>query len=280
MFTAFEGETTRTTIERYCHLVQEMKRLGIKKEDYEWVDKLADALPHNKWGTYLLILKHNRKSEDMNLCKFIQKLEEHELDVQKTAIMRNPSAQQDVSLYYRGSKFETTPNPKIQTAFSADGTSGTNVSTTTQSGGYSSSYSSFDPNFSTPSSQQRSSTNLQCNVTLNIQNGQNFSPDIAKQHMASLVTMLESYESLVAGRIRNPMLTKEDYDQIDSEELELMDIKWCLASVLRRAEKFKQITGRDDLRDAATSQLGFDKSKVTCFRCREKGHFKRECTNR
>ncbi|KAJ0954173.1 putative transcription factor interactor and regulator CCHC(Zn) family [Helianthus annuus] len=62
--------------------------------------------------------------------------------------------------------------------------------------------------------------------------------------------------------------------------MELMDIKWCLASVLRRAEKFKQITGRDDFRDANVSTLGFDKSKVTCFCCREKGHFKRECTNR
>ncbi|MFS7946021.1 putative transcription factor interactor and regulator CCHC(Zn) family [Helianthus anomalus] len=28
------------------------------------------------------------------------------------------------------------------------------------------------------------------------------------------------------------------------------------------------------------SPLGIDKSKVTCFRCREKGHVKRECTNR
>ncbi|MFS7957346.1 putative transcription factor interactor and regulator CCHC(Zn) family [Helianthus anomalus] len=26
-------------------------------------------------------------------------------------------------------------------------------------------------------------------------------------------------------------------------------------------------------------KLGFDKSKVTCFRCKQKGHFKRECTN-
>ncbi|KAJ0859641.1 hypothetical protein HanRHA438_Chr13g0614901 [Helianthus annuus] len=78
--------------------------------------------------------------------------------------------------------------------------------------------------------------------------------------MSLLVTVLESYGSLVAGRIGNPMLTKEDYDQIDAEEMELMDINWCLASVLRRTEKFKQITGRDDFR--------------------KKGHFKRECTNR
>ncbi|KAM0014696.1 putative transcription factor interactor and regulator CCHC(Zn) family [Helianthus debilis subsp. tardiflorus] len=98
--------------------------------------------------------------------------------------------------------------------------------------------------------------------------------------MSLLGMVLESYSCFVAGRIGNPMLTKEDYDQIDAEEMELMDIKWCLASVLRRAEKFKQITGRDDLREANVSTLGFDKSNVTFFRCMEKGHFKRECTNR
>ncbi|KAJ0813857.1 putative transcription factor interactor and regulator CCHC(Zn) family [Helianthus annuus] len=98
--------------------------------------------------------------------------------------------------------------------------------------------------------------------------------------MSLLGMVLESYGSFVAGRIGNPMLTKEDYDQIDAEEMELMDIKWCLASVLRRAEKFKQIIGRDDLHEANVSTLDFDKSKVTCFRCREKGHIKRECTNR
>ncbi|MFS7917746.1 putative transcription factor interactor and regulator CCHC(Zn) family [Helianthus anomalus] len=26
-------------------------------------------------------------------------------------------------------------------------------------------------------------------------------------------------------------------------------------------------------------KIGFDKSKVTCFKCKQKGHFKRECTN-
>ncbi|KAJ0435718.1 putative transcription factor interactor and regulator CCHC(Zn) family [Helianthus annuus] len=97
--------------------------------------------------------------------------------------------------------------------------------------------------------------------------------------MASLIAMLESYESLIAGRIGNPMLTKEDYDQINAEELELMDVKWCLASACRRAEKFQQITGGDEFRGMAASPLGFDKSKVTCFRCKGKGHFKGECKN-
>ncbi|MFS7951415.1 putative transcription factor interactor and regulator CCHC(Zn) family [Helianthus anomalus] len=103
---------------------------------------------------------------------------------------------------------------------------------------------------------------------------------LQKNQISLLGMVLESYSSFVARKIGNPMLTKEDYDQIDAEEMELMDIKWCMASVMRRAEKFKQITGRDDFRDANVSTLGFDKSKVTCFHCREKGHFKRECKNR
>ncbi|MFS7988097.1 putative transcription factor interactor and regulator CCHC(Zn) family [Helianthus anomalus] len=120
---------------------------------------------------------------------------------------------------------------------------------------------------------------FQHSIHLSLQQ-RNYTKEVAKSHMFLLVTVLESYGGLVAGRIGNPMLTKEDYDQIDAEEMELMNIKWCMASVLRQAEKFKQITGIDDFRDANVSNLGFDKSKVTCFRCREKRHFKRECTNR
>ncbi|MFS7918042.1 hypothetical protein Hanom_Chr03g00196281 [Helianthus anomalus] len=41
-----------------------------------------------------------------------------------------------------------------------------------------------------------------------------------KQQMSLLASILESYESLVTGRIGNPELTKEDYVQIDPEEME------------------------------------------------------------
>ncbi|MFS7953357.1 putative transcription factor interactor and regulator CCHC(Zn) family [Helianthus anomalus] len=84
-FVAFEDETTMQTIDRYCHLVLEMDRLNIKKEDDEWIDKLAEALPQQKWGTYLLTVKQMRKSQVMNLAQFIQIIEKHELDIQKKA---------------------------------------------------------------------------------------------------------------------------------------------------------------------------------------------------
>ncbi|KAJ0843129.1 putative transcription factor interactor and regulator CCHC(Zn) family [Helianthus annuus] len=240
LFRGLKTENTKMIIERYCNLVVNMKRLDIKKDREEWVEKLADALPQDIWGTYLMILKNN------GYC-----------------------------LYYKGSTVDKTNiAPKIETAFNANSSSGGSSQGLNNNNRFLS-YPSFDPKFSATSNGQV----LQCNIALHLQNGQNFSEEVAKGHMSLLMTVLESYESLVAVRIGNPMLTKEDYDQIDAEEMELMDIKWCMASVLRRAEKFKQITRRDDFRDAGTSPLGFDKSKVTCFRFREKGHFKRECTN-
>ncbi|KAJ0592629.1 putative transcription factor interactor and regulator CCHC(Zn) family [Helianthus annuus] len=96
--------------------------------------------------------------------------------------------------------------------------------------------------------------------------------------MVFLASILESYENLVAGKIRNTNLTKEDYDQIDPEEMELIDIRWCIASVIRIAQRFMEITGRNSIGGPST-KLGVDKSKVTCFKCKQKGHFKRECRN-
>ncbi|KAJ0591808.1 putative transcription factor interactor and regulator CCHC(Zn) family [Helianthus annuus] len=97
--------------------------------------------------------------------------------------------------------------------------------------------------------------------------------------MSFLASILESYEGLITAKIGNPNMTKEDYDQVDPEEMELMDIRWCMASVIRRAQRFMEITGRKCL-EAPDMKLGFDKAKVTCLKFKQKGHFKRECTNR
>ncbi|KAM0014595.1 putative transcription factor interactor and regulator CCHC(Zn) family [Helianthus debilis subsp. tardiflorus] len=255
LFSSLPGEDTMKLIERYCHLVRSMSMLSITKDREEWVDKLADAIPQKEWGTYLMILKNTGVYDGLTISQLIEKIESQDLEQQKIARMNSPSGQQDVKMYYKGSVPEAERSPKIQTAFSA----GDSMEKSTKTGnGYV----------------------IQCNIALNLPDGQSFSEEIAKDHMALLGLVLLSYEGLVAGRIGNPILTKEDYDQIDAEEMELMDIKWCLASVLRRAEKFKLITGRNDFLDAHVSTLGFDKSKVTCFRCREKGHFKKECKNR
>ncbi|KAJ0715221.1 putative transcription factor interactor and regulator CCHC(Zn) family [Helianthus annuus] len=287
LFCSLPGEDTKKLIERYCHLVRSLSMLGVEKGREEWVDKLADALPQKEWGTYLMILKNTGVYDKLTIGQFIEKIESQDLEQQKIARMNNPSGQQDVKMYYKGSipVSEAERSPKIQTAFSAgDSSEKVDQGSNNSSSGFSS-FPSVNPKETNTSFQSQSTKTgngyvIQCNIALNLPEGQSFSEDTGKDHMALLGSVLLSYEGLVAGRIGNPMLTKEDYDQTDAEEMELMDIKWCLASVLRRAEKFKTITGRNDFLDAHVSTLGFDKSKVTCFRCREKGHFKRECKGR
>ncbi|XP_035838279.1 ELKS/Rab6-interacting/CAST family member 1-like [Helianthus annuus] len=87
---------------------------------------------------------------------------------------------------------------------------------------------------------------FQCNIAIDLKNAQNFGEEAAKQQMVFLASILESYESLVAGNIGNTNLTKEDYDQIDPEEMELIDIRWCMASEVRRAQRFMEITAADE----------------------------------
>ncbi|KAJ0443982.1 putative transcription factor interactor and regulator CCHC(Zn) family [Helianthus annuus] len=264
-------------IERYCNLLVNLKRVSINKDNEELIEKLADALPHETWGTYLMMLRNKKGFSNLTLSKFIEKIEAQEMEQRKISRMKDFDGEQDIGLYYKAGLNDKTTNlsPKVETAFNAKSSSGSSSKGSNSNTSFSS-YPFFDPNIST----KKNGKKLQCNIVLNLEDDQDYTEEISKSHMSLLGTVLESYGSFVAGRIGNPMLTKEDYDQIDAEEMELMDIKWCLASVLRRAEKFKQITGRDDLREANISTLGFDKSKVTCFRCREKGHFKRGCTNR
>ncbi|KAJ0726053.1 putative transcription factor interactor and regulator CCHC(Zn) family [Helianthus annuus] len=277
LFRGLKSESTREIIERYCNLLANMKRLSIEKSNEELIDKLADALPYDSWGTYLMMLRNKKGFSNLTLSKFIENIEAQEMEQRKVIRMKDFDGEQDIGLYYKAGVNEKSSNssPKIVTGMSTKSLSESQSSGSSSKTSFTS-FPSFDPNISATKNGRK----LQCNIVLNLENDQDYSEDIAKNQMSLLGMVLESYTCFVAGRIGNPMLTKEDYDQIDAEEMELMDIKWCLASVLRRAEKFKQITGRDDLRDANVSTLGFDKSKVTCFRCREKGHFKRECTNR
>ncbi|KAF5796488.1 hypothetical protein HanXRQr2_Chr08g0352061 [Helianthus annuus] len=219
-----------------------MSMLSITKDREEWVDKLADALPKKEWGTYLMILKNTGVYDGLTISQFIEKIEGQDLKQQKIARMNNPSGQQDVKMYYKGSVPEIERSPKIQTAFSAGDSSEKVDQSSNKSSGFSS-YPSVNPKDTTSSFQHQSSKSgngcvIQCNIALNLPDGQSFSEEVAKDHMALPGSVLLSYEDLVAGRIGNPMLTKEDYDQIDAKEMELMDIKW------------------------------------------EKGHFKRECKNR
>ncbi|GJY20745.1 ribonuclease H-like domain-containing protein [Tanacetum coccineum] len=55
-----------------------------------------------------------------------------------------------------------------------------------------------------------------------------------------------------------------------------MDLRWNIAMLTMRARRFLKNTGRK-LDMANKERIGFDKSKVECFKCHKRGHFAREC---
>nr|GEZ58339.1 ribonuclease H-like domain-containing protein [Tanacetum cinerariifolium] len=68
----------------------------------------------------------------------------------------------------------------------------------------------------------------------------------------------------------------EDINQIDEDDMEEMDIKWNMALLSIRADKFWKRT-RKKISIQGSDVAGFDKSKVECFNYHKKGHFAREC---
>lgn len=82
-----------------------------------------------------------------------------------------------------------------------------------------------------------------------------------------------AHEKWVGGKLINPDVVREDYKQIDPDDIEEMDLNWQLAMLTLRVQRFTDRTGRK----VNEGRLGFDKSKVKCFNCDGFGHFAREC---
>nr|GEW77687.1 hypothetical protein [Tanacetum cinerariifolium] len=67
-----------------------------------------------------------------------------------------------------------------------------------------------------------------------------------------------------------------DLEQIDTDDLEEINLKWQVAMISMRVERFIQKIGRKlDLNGKET--VGFDRTKVECYNCHMRGHFAREC---
>ncbi|GKB78226.1 putative ribonuclease H-like domain-containing protein [Tanacetum coccineum] len=82
--------------------------------------------------------------------------------------------------------------------------------------------------------------------------------------------------SFFASQSNSPQLDNEDLKQIDSNDLEEMDLKWQMAMLTMRARRFLKNTRRN-LGVNGTDTISFEKTKVECYNCHRRGHFAREC---
>nr|GEU98848.1 hypothetical protein [Tanacetum cinerariifolium] len=68
----------------------------------------------------------------------------------------------------------------------------------------------------------------------------------------------------------------EDLEQINTDDLEEMDLKWQVTMLTIRVKRFIKKAGKKlDLNGKET--VGFDRKKVECYNCHRRGHFAREC---
>ncbi|GKF28333.1 ribonuclease H-like domain-containing protein, partial [Tanacetum coccineum] len=71
-------------------------------------------------------------------------------------------------------------------------------------------------------------------------------------------------------------LAYEDFEHIEKMDLEEMDLKWQMAMLSVRVHKFEQKAGMKIDFDKKESAR-FNKKKVRCYKCLQRGHFAREC---
>nr|GFA62656.1 ribonuclease H-like domain-containing protein [Tanacetum cinerariifolium] len=80
----------------------------------------------------------------------------------------------------------------------------------------------------------------------------------------------------IASQSSGSQIKFEDINQIDEDDIEEIDIKWNMALLSMRANKFWKRTGKK-ISIQGSDVEGFDKSKVKCFNCHKMGHFARKC---
>ncbi|GKD58497.1 hypothetical protein Tco_1296006 [Tanacetum coccineum] len=81
--------------------------------------------------------------------------------------------------------------------------------------------------------------------------------------------------SFLANQSNCPQLDHEDLKQLDEFDWEEIDLKWQVAMISMRMNKFYKNTGRK-LQFDAKEPVGFNKTKVECYNCLKTGHFARE----
>nr|GEU33390.1 hypothetical protein [Tanacetum cinerariifolium] len=82
--------------------------------------------------------------------------------------------------------------------------------------------------------------------------------------------------SFFSNQSNAPQLDNEDLEQINTDDLKELALKWQVAILTMRVKRFIKKTGRKlDLNGKET--VGFDRTKVECYNCYRRGHFSREC---
>ncbi|GJR02511.1 putative ribonuclease H-like domain-containing protein [Tanacetum coccineum] len=79
-----------------------------------------------------------------------------------------------------------------------------------------------------------------------------------------------------ASQPNSPQHVNEDLQQIHPDDIEAIVLRWQMAMLTMRTRRFLKNTRRKLIVNG-NETIGFDKSKVECYNCHNRGHFAREC---
>nr|GEW52366.1 ribonuclease H-like domain-containing protein [Tanacetum cinerariifolium] len=106
-----------------------------------------------------------------------------------------------------------------------------------------------------------------------------FEYDVKGSTRSSSSTLNVAFVSSDNTSSTNEVNTAFDLELVDESDLENMDLKWQVAMISTRLEKFYKKTGIK-LHFNAKEPVGIDKSKVECFNYHNTKHFARECRSK
>ncbi|GJW72360.1 ribonuclease H-like domain-containing protein [Tanacetum coccineum] len=81
--------------------------------------------------------------------------------------------------------------------------------------------------------------------------------------------------SFFVNQSNSQQLDNEDLEQIDTYDLEEMNLKWQVAMLTMRVKRFLKKIGKN-LNFNGKETVGFNMTRVECYNCHRRGHFARE----
>ncbi|KAI3825420.1 hypothetical protein L1987_06907 [Smallanthus sonchifolius] len=262
-FRFFENESLDDLISRFYHLQTELNAFDLKYPDEEMVEKFLDALPP-KFEMYTTLMRENPKFYELTVEEAIGKIQAHEMNLKRKESSGRPQIQ-DPSMYHG-----TTSTSKSSGSGIALFTGNpTEEDHSTGCGGHA----CYASGSGLGSHHQNTSRNPPATSSAN----NSAIARIAEDHVALFSSCMLAYENFIGGKLTDPETIEEDFNQVDPDDMEDMDIQWNMAMLLRRAKRFLNRTGRKFIGGHPNAKVGFDKSKAKCYKCLNYGHFAREC---
>ena len=220
VFKFMQNESLDDIINRYYHLISELESHDVLNSytTIEINEKLLDALP-NKWDVYSTMIKDKPEFETMTLEEVVDRLRNYELNMRKKDTKANQV--QDPGLYHANipsasSKATDSGTTAFFSGDSKEFKGSLRVDSDGQCSFVASSGSSQARNNSSTSAGS-ASNNKTTRMPMNVKT--------VEEQIALYASFIAAYENYVNGTITDPEAIDEDYDQIDDEELEEMDLQ-------------------------------------------------------